>query len=480
MRSGVGAVLWLSAFAVFAQGAQASTYYASPSGGGSACTTSSPCSLREAANKVWVNDEVVLAAGDYAVGSTPVVVPSGAQNVYIHGDYSGPMPHISGTIEKGEPIYFNDTGGHIAYMEIVNEAPYLAHAASCILEGLVERVRLIARGPNAVGLLQGPGCTVRDSLVRAEGFRASAIHTTDNETSTKTEAPTRNVTAIARGPESIGIKDEYLGVGPTLLIKLILHNSIASGTEYDLAAVCPDPGFGKAVIFVGNSNFATTVTKSPGFGPPYPPGTVDPPAEIVEDIGNQRTPPLFVDAAAGDFREAGGSPTIDAGQTRDLGLLDPDGTPRVLGAAPDIGAYEFVPPTVPPPPRPIGKITSLKLSPPSFHALGDGERPRGREAGTMASYRLTAPADVRFSVEHKIAGRIVNGRCRKHTRFNDYKRPCRAFVRMRPSFSRRGRAGRNRFKFLGRLGGEALEPGAYRLVASAGGATRRALFRVVD
>jgi hypothetical protein len=478
MRFGVGTVVCLLVLAC-APGAQAAMHYASPSGTGTACTSANPCSLKEAANKAWVNDEVILAAGNYSIGPAPVIVRSGAQNVSVHGDYSGPMPHIDAHVAEVPPIFFEDNGGRLAYVEIVNEAPELPHAASCIFEGIVERVHLVARGPGAVGLLQGPGCSVRDSLLQAEGKGAVALHTTDSETAEETDARARNVTAIATGPDSVGVAVQYLGVGPTLLIELVLHNTIASGDSYDLAAICPEPGFEKAILFVGNSNFDTSISRSPGFGPPYPPGTLDPPAEIVQDVGNQSAPPLFVDAAGGNFREAVGSPTIDAGQPRELGIFDLAGTPRSLGKGPDIGAYEATPTAAPPPPRVVGRITSLKLTPPRFAAIGTGTGARPGKPGTMVSYRLTAPAKVHFVVEHKTTGRLVKGRCRKETRFNDYGRPCRVFLREKHTFSRRGPRSTNRFRFRGRLGHEALEPGLYRLVGSAGGARRRATFRVV-
>jgi hypothetical protein len=463
----------------WAPGAQAAVHYASPSGSGTACTSSSPCSLKEAAGRAWVNDEVILAAGNYSIGPAPVVVRSGAQNVFIHGASSGPMPHIDAHVAGGPAIFFEDNGGRLAYLEIVNEAPELAHAASCIFEGIVERVHLVARGYRAVGLLQGPGCSVRDSLLEADGDGAIALHTTDNETSERTDAFARNVTAIATGPGSVGVKAQYLAVGPSLLITLLLHNTIASGDSYDLEANCPDPGFGKAILFVSHSNFDTSVSRSPGFGSPYPPGTLDPPAEIVEDVANQSTPPLFVDAAAGDFREAASSPTIDAGQARELGTFDLAGNPRSLGEGPDIGAYEAAPAATPPPRRVVGRITSLKLTPPRFQAPGADDRGRPGQPGTMVSYRLTAAAKVRFLIEHRTIGRIVKGKCRRETRFNAYGKPCPIFLHEKPTFSRRGGRGANRFRFRGRLRREALEPGLYRLVASAGGATRSVSFRVV-
>jgi hypothetical protein len=470
MRFGMGALLSLLVLAC-AQGAQAATHYASPSGSGTACTQAMPCTPQEAAAKAKTNDEVILASGAYSIGSSPILIPSGSENVSVHGDLSGPMPQIDAHVSGG-PIAFEDTGGRLTYLKIVNEAPG-AFGVSCVFEGVVERVDTLARGSGAVGLHQGPGCSVRDSLLRAEGDGAIALHTTDSETSELRDAVARNLTAIATGPNSFGVRAEYLGVGPTFEITLLLKNTIASGATYDLYAT----GIGnKGRIIVDHSNFHTSGTDYDGI-------TGNPEGEILADSTNQSAPPLFVDAAAGDFREAAGSPTIDAGELDELpGLVDLAGAPRIIGDAVDIGAFEFAPgPPPPPPPAPmLGEITSLRVKPKKFAALEDGLGAKDGEKGAVVSYRLTAPAGVRFGVERKSVGRIVKGKCRRKTRFNAYGKPCPLFVREKRSFSRSGRGGTNRFRFLGRLGSKALEPGIYRLVASAGGATRRAPFRVVD
>lgn len=52
--------------------------------------------------------------------------------------------------------------------------------------------------------------------------------------------------------------------------------------------------------------------------------------------------PGFVDAENGDYRLSAGSLCIDAGRDGyDLGLIDIDGNPRIVGASVDIGAYEY-------------------------------------------------------------------------------------------------------------------------------------------
>jgi hypothetical protein len=68
------------------------------------------------------------------------------------------------------------------------------------------------------------------------------------------------------------------------------------------------------------------------------------PVELVEGTNLIGVDPQFVDAAGFDYRLRGDSPGLDHGSSAPpggLGTTDVAGGPRISGAAPDIGAYEF-------------------------------------------------------------------------------------------------------------------------------------------
>src|SRR5262249_55412407 len=144
--------------------------------------------------------------------------------------------------------------------------------------------------------------------------------------------------------------------------------------------------------------------------------------------GNQTAPPAFVDRAAGDFREAAGSPTIDAGASDPLdGELDFAGNPRVLGPAPDIGAYEFPPPKAPS--TPVAQIQSLAIAPKAFPAANLGgaivsKKKAKAPVGADVSFGLSAAAAVQFTVEQLTTGRKAGKKCVKQTAANKGKAKC--------------------------------------------------------
>src|SRR5262249_2053704 len=138
--------------------------------------------------------------------------------------------------------------------------------------------------------------------------------------------------------EGIGISSAFSFGSPQ---SVSIKNSIAAG------ASTADINLNGAGItaHVDHSNYDTPVTAGG--------------ATLADDGGNQTLAPTFANAAAGDFHEAAGSPTIDQGTSTDpLGLLgsaEVDNQARVQGAATDIGADEFVPPDTTAPDTAISK-----------------------------------------------------------------------------------------------------------------------------
>jgi PKD domain len=131
-------------------------------------------------------------------------------------------------------------------------------------------------------------------------------------------------------------------------------------------------------------------------------------------------------------------------------------------------------------------LTGVRVVPSAFAPLPSGNSiVSQRSRGATVRYTLSEAARVRFSVQRRTTGRRVGRRCVKTTRRNRSRRRCTRFVSVRGSFTHAGAAGRNRFRFSGRVRRRALRRGRYRLVARATDAAgnrsnvRRAGFRIV-
>lgn len=118
--------------------------------------------------------------------------------------------------------------------------------------------------------------------------------------------------------------------GGTLRNCTVVGNSGNAGGTYGSA-------LGNCIVY-GNTN---------GYGgPDVVGGTANftcSPSVLTNGIGNFTNAPLFVNAAAGDFRLAAGSPGINAGTNQDwmIGELDLAGLPRIADGVVDVGAYEY-------------------------------------------------------------------------------------------------------------------------------------------
>jgi hypothetical protein len=232
------------------------------------------------------------------------------------------------------------------------------------------------------------------------------------------------------------------------------------------------------------------------------PGTVTCPSTAGNPRGNSfSTPAQLFQAFPSDLHLRSGSPAIETGSTSPLGTrestTDRDGRPRILDsnsdchARRDKGAYETPGPVVTCPTAPGAKpgvrttvvdpapvITRVRLSRKRFRSAGR------RRRGTRIGYTLSETAGVRFTVERRVIGRRVENRCRRRTARNQRRRRCVRWVG-RGSFLQKGKGGRNRRSFRGRLRDRRLPVGRYRFslrardLAGKSSSRRRIGFRVI-
>jgi hypothetical protein len=331
----------------------ATTWYASPVGSGAACTQAAPCALKKAAEEEAQNgDGVVLEPGTYTLTES-----LGVNKAINIGGETGAAATVVKTTSLNSVVVSNEGA-------VVHDLTTLGEGGLILSKGTAERLFVSYTGTSSactVTVLAAPPvlrdsvCWSHRALVSAAGALAAA---SVGATGT---IVLRNDTLIAATSEGNGLHAQASSTGR---LTVDATNVIADGPHGDVEAILSGTGV-LAAVNLANSVFQTAKVEGGAATPITAPGT----------NGNLTAAPTFVDAASGNFAEATGSPTIDAGLTDSLiGATDLLGNPRSLPSCiggtpvPDIGAYEFVPtvacPTPPPTPTPtpsnaikLGKLT---------------------------------------------------------------------------------------------------------------------------
>jgi hypothetical protein len=330
-------VIAAAALLLAAPSALGAVRYASPGGSNAEPCNPTACNLPKAVNGANNGDEVVVGPGTYK----PTAEVEVDRAISVGGTPGAPLPVVQISnhffrLENAEALV------HDLRIEVV--APTMPYAINDEA-GTVERV--YAYSMESAGACDIASGTLRDSVCWG-GLVAIPY------TGGTVKVVLRNVTATTTTlGASTGTNAEIDGAN------LIMH-SIDPG-DAGGADLAIDVNTGaSATISLTHSNYATVDNLSAGTNFTYtPPGT----------NGNQTAPPQFVDPAAGDLHQLASSPTLDAGLADPLiGATDLEGTARSLpsclggAAAPDIGAYEFVP-TVACPQPPTSNIPPLSTKP---------------------------------------------------------------------------------------------------------------------
>jgi hypothetical protein len=303
------------------------------------CTTDMPCRLDYAMGRSVSRDDVSLLPGDYYdSGTTPwSVLPRLPAYTSIHGTVGEPLPVLHGhLIENGSFLKLDgatardlavvmDTSGiylTVSGLHLVNNAAaerVQVHVTSAAIDSVVTPCRMENTG------------TLLDSICIGDGTQGYVSALNVDSTSGSSAGDVRNVTAVSTARAGIGIRVQTSTGNSALNATNVIARG--DGADIDLAAYY---GAGTARLAIDHSNWRAI--RDTGVGT----------HELQLGLGNQTewaaATPLFVDAAAGDYRQAPGSPTIDAGAIAGNSPFDFAGDPRAIGAGLDIGADEFFPP----------------------------------------------------------------------------------------------------------------------------------------
>jgi hypothetical protein len=366
MRS---ALCVLAVLAALPASAGAATRYAAPDGGAandcSAPDAAHACDIPRAITVANGGDEVLLASGTYPIAATVSV----SKSLLLRGPATGTKPRLVGAAGLAATVSLPaaGSGSIVRDLAIENQADSGRALEAAVNAGSLEGLQLTASGAGGMAArfqlhtAEASTLRLRNSTARTTGAGSVAVLAVrlPADGPLNSTMALVNVTADARGGDSIGIaargSPQMSGCAN---VHITARNVIAQGTRSDTEA----SGYASScatTLDLYMSNWRTEQESSGG--------------SVVGHESAQVAPPKFVDAAGGNYHQADDSPTRDAGGA-DPALLatDIDGDTRTYGAAPDIGADEWVPPPPPatPSPSPSPSPVATVVGPASWATSG--------------------------------------------------------------------------------------------------------------
>ena len=300
---------------------------------GNCDTEAAACTLERAVETVAVDGDVVtVLPGDYAAGTAPGDELSIVDAIVVRGKPGAARPKLTSQADT-TAITLTNASAVLRRFEVLHDNTAVANGKAIgMTSGTLEQVIATetdtesgSAGCNLNGL-SASGALIRDTVCRNTGSR-QGLRVANNAGSVAVTV--RNATLIATDAGGADVGNAILAnsVGAGTATNVDIANTIlSSGNDVN----AQNTAGGTTTVTLANSNYSNEVEvggaaiTNPGSGT------------------NQMASPIFTNALAGDFHQAPGSPTINAGSAAvsSLGTIDVDGDPRAQGPAPDIGADE--------------------------------------------------------------------------------------------------------------------------------------------
>lgn len=368
--------------------------YASPHGTASiTCSRLAPCDLVTAVNQAPAHSEVIIEPGTYDK-ATPLTttLQDISTGLYIHGEAGRAQPTIYSATSSNDPAIQID-GSRLSDITVVSTAFF----GLLVNGGSADHVDSEDTGND------GTACEIAtrlsDSLCEATGSSSAGVFEVKAGTVHLT-----GVTAVATGSGGAGLS-VFADTSP---LTVDATDSIFQGSGSDI--VTQDFANDQTeTVNVTHSDYVTYVDQPSA-------GSTN---TLTPSSTNVRTAPVFVDAAMNDYRELPRSPTVNRGQ-RDEPAADLDlaGNPRVVGPAPDMGAYELIVAPV------LGKLTVTKTKSPGTVKLTLPVNPAGLPTTLRAVARhgrtTVKSAAVTTRSYSRAVAHLTLAHLKKHTKYSVY------------------------------------------------------------
>ena len=334
----IGVIAALAIACAAPSAASAADRFAEPGGDGAEpCAQTDPCDIETAVNDASQYDDITLLAGTYNTSETlgAVFDPSFDPrfNLTIHGSPGArPVINFSGTTGAAFYIGFGSTLRDVD----VNATSNVSSAFDVVEGGAAERVNAHASGTDGTACSVTGQSSVRDSVCWYSGTGGpnsaavvvGARYPDFNETDTL-----RNLTAIsANGPGILARSATSINAGVTVEATNVIARGGGGSADVRTERLTGVPTTPVQQVVLDHSNYTTESEFSSG-------DITDPGSGT-----NATNPPVFDNAAAGDFHQnfhSGGTINLGTATSLEPDERDIDGEYRAMGTAPDIGADEF-------------------------------------------------------------------------------------------------------------------------------------------